>query len=94
VRRAHHFNHPSHGAALSHVVTMIARKKNTRMSPFSRERRRQRQRRIAKNTDRIHEPSSVARSDAQSAVVLVRISIGINADFALFLHTRNRLKKP
>ena len=36
VRRAHHFNHPSHGAALSHVVTMIARKKNTRVSPFSR----------------------------------------------------------
>jgi len=39
MRRAR-FNHPSHGAALSHVVVMIAQKNTRTTSPFSRERRR------------------------------------------------------
>ena len=46
-RRAR-FNHPSHGAALSHVVVMIAQKNTRTTSPFSRERRRDEKKNIAK----------------------------------------------
>jgi len=47
MRRAR-FNHPSHGAALSHVVVMIAQKEHAKTSPFSRERRRDEKKNIAK----------------------------------------------
>ena len=62
---------------------MMIAQKNTRTSPFSRERRRQKEKSLKKT----QQPSSVARGDAQSAVVLVLSISCINADFALFLHT-------
>jgi hypothetical protein len=83
MRRAR-FNHPSHGAALSHVVVMIAQK-NTRKRRLFRAKEEEMKRRISPK--KTQQPSSVARGDAQSAVVLVLSISCINADFALFLHT-------
>jgi hypothetical protein len=83
MRRAR-FNHPSHGAALSHVVVMIAQK-NTRKRRLFRAKEEEMKRRISPK--KTQQPSSVARGDARSAVVLVLSMSCINADFALFLHT-------
>jgi hypothetical protein len=86
MRRAR-FNHPSHGAALSHVVVtmMMIAQKNTRKRRLFRAKEEEMKRRISPK--KTQQPSSVARGDARSAVVLVLSIRCINADFALFLHT-------
>lgn len=88
MRRAR-FNHPSHGAALSHVVVtmmmMIAQKNTRKRRLFQKRKKKKMKRRISPK--KTQQPSSVARGDARSAVVLVLSMSCINADFALFLHT-------
>ena len=90
MRRAR-FNHPSHGAALSHACCGDdddddRAKEHAKTSPFSKAKEEEMKRRISPK--KTQQPSSVARGgDARSAVVLVLSMSCINADFALFLHT-------
>ena len=89
MRRAR-FNHPSHGAALSHACCGDdddddRAKEHAKTSPFSKAKEEEMKRRISPK--KTQQPSSVARGDARSAVVLVLSIRCINADFALFLHT-------
>ena len=80
--RAAHFNHPSHGAALSHVVTMIAVRR-TRVRRLFRAKEEDKR----KNRQRKHSSHRLSRAVMRRALLFLLLVLLVLTQILLSFYT-------